>query len=67
MTWLEMDSEGALSQLVQRKGTLESESFCDYLKYKSELDPLQAAEIADQMAGLWPEVDQMSFPIVARA
>lgn len=65
MTWLNEDSEAALTVMLADKSKENREFLTDFVTYQCERKPQEAALLVDRVAGDWPEVDRPLFERVA--
>ncbi len=66
VTWLNQDPEGALAVILANKSKEQRGFLSEFVAYKCERQPREAALLVDRIARDWPEVDRSLFEQVAK-
>ncbi len=66
LTWLNMDGDGALSKILTTRTDADRAILSQFLEYKCERHPREAADLVDRIGREWPEADRPLFEQVAR-
>ena len=65
VTWLNQDSDAALSVILKTKTRQDLGFLREFLTYRCESEPRDAAALVDRLAENWPEADRPLFRKVA--
>jgi RNA polymerase sigma factor (sigma-70 family) len=66
LTWLNMDADKALSKILTTRTDIDRGLLSQFLEYKCERHPRDAATLVDRISREWPEADRPLFEQVAR-